>query len=401
MRSRLPRVCKARPAALSWTLRAAHPVPSAPCHPSRRTPPRPGRPPRPREPGIRAGGRGVRPPRRRGPGGGALVVRQRGETLVNLAGGTADGRGQRELDPGHAGDQLLHHQGGRLDRRPPADRSRAALRRRSRRRPLAGSSPPAARTGSPSASSCTHRAGLSSVQSVARRAEDLLDHLAMEERLAARTTAGPDRALGLPRDHLRLARFRTAAPHHRPRPAGARRHRGGRPARDRRPVPRRAGGRPPPRGRAGRLGAAPARRRRPGAGAAAPLATARLPALEALHVDGFHRLFEGEVPPIWAAEMPAVNGVLSAEGLARMYGALAHGGRDGEVRLLSPEDGRRARPGAAAHRRRRARAADALAARLPPRLRHRAARRRRRSVTTATAARAAGPTPTSGCRWGS
>src|SRR3712207_8944202 len=39
----------------------------------------------------------------------------------------------------------------------------------------------------------THRAGLWSVRAVAERPEDLLDHLAMEERLAARTVQAPDR----------------------------------------------------------------------------------------------------------------------------------------------------------------------------------------------------------------
>lgn len=37
----------------------------------------------------------------------------------------------------------------------------------------------------------THRAGLSSVQAVAHEAEDLLDHLGMEERLAARVVHAP------------------------------------------------------------------------------------------------------------------------------------------------------------------------------------------------------------------
>ena len=37
----------------------------------------------------------------------------------------------------------------------------------------------------------THRAGLWSVRAVAERPEDLLDHLAMEERLAARSVRAP------------------------------------------------------------------------------------------------------------------------------------------------------------------------------------------------------------------
>jgi CubicO group peptidase (beta-lactamase class C family) len=59
---------------------------------------------------------------------------------------------------------------------------------------------------------------------------------------------------------------------------------------------------------------------------------------EALHIRGFHRLFEGPEPPIWSTEMPAVNGYFSADGLARLYGALAGGGAEPNgPRLLSPE----------------------------------------------------------------
>jgi CubicO group peptidase (beta-lactamase class C family) len=60
-------------------------------------------------------------------------------------------------------------------------------------------------------------------------------------------------------------------------------------------------------------------------------------AMEALIVPGFHRLFDGREALIWTTEMPAVNGALSAEGLARMYGALANGGADNGTRLLSAE----------------------------------------------------------------
>jgi CubicO group peptidase (beta-lactamase class C family) len=62
---------------------------------------------------------------------------------------------------------------------------------------------------------------------------------------------------------------------------------------------------------------------------------------DALIAPGFHELFEGSEPSIWGTEMPAVNGALSAEGLARMYGALAGGGADAGVRLLSEKTVRR------------------------------------------------------------
>ncbi len=58
---------------------------------------------------------------------------------------------------------------------------------------------------------------------------------------------------------------------------------------------------------------------------------------EALHVSGFHRLFEGRHPPIWDTEMPAVNGTFTADGLARLYAALANQGTHNGVQLLSPE----------------------------------------------------------------
>jgi CubicO group peptidase (beta-lactamase class C family) len=56
---------------------------------------------------------------------------------------------------------------------------------------------------------------------------------------------------------------------------------------------------------------------------------------DALIAPGFHELFEGSEPSIWNTEMPAVNGALSADALARMYGALANGGADAGTRLLS------------------------------------------------------------------
>jgi CubicO group peptidase (beta-lactamase class C family) len=59
--------------------------------------------------------------------------------------------------------------------------------------------------------------------------------------------------------------------------------------------------------------------------------------IDALHVPGFHRLFEGAEPPVWRTEMPAVNGVVSARALADMYAPLANGGMAGASRFLTPE----------------------------------------------------------------
>ena len=58
----------------------------------------------------------------------------------------------------------------------------------------------------------------------------------------------------------------------------------------------------------------------------------------ALHAHGFEGLCRGAEPRIWQTEMPAVNGALSADGLARLYVPLASGGLapDGE-RFLSEQ----------------------------------------------------------------
>ena len=73
----------------------------------------------------------------RGPGGGALAVRLRGETVVDLSAGTPTAAGTRPWTPDTAGDQLLDDEGHRLDRRAPPRRARPARLRRPRRRPLA------------------------------------------------------------------------------------------------------------------------------------------------------------------------------------------------------------------------------------------------------------------------
>ncbi len=272
----------------------------------------------------------------RGAGGGALVVRQRGETVVSLCSGHADRRSTRPWTPDTLAisfsttkglaSTLVHLQidRGRLH---PDD-------------PVCAHWPEFAAGGKERVTIrelMSHRAGLYSVQAVAAQAEDLLDHEMMERRLAARAVKAPtERSAyhaitygwlmsGLLRhvtgSGLRdLARSELAEPFgidglhigapvevqdRVAEPVGwALRHLGvaahfTRPLWSRTPVPRTA--------------------------------------IEALHVDGFHRLFKGSVPLVWAAEMPAVNGTFSAEGLARLYGFLANEGSDGGARLLSPE----------------------------------------------------------------
>jgi CubicO group peptidase (beta-lactamase class C family) len=182
----------------------------------------------------------------------------------------------------------------------------------------------------------THRAGLHSVAAVAQRAEDLLDHTLMETRLAARSVQAPTprsayhaitygwlisgllRAV-TSRGLRDLVSAELSGPLaidglHIGAPAEAQ--------------PRVA----EPVGTALRSLGAAAEAMRPVWSRSLRTRTA----LEALITPGFHRLFEGPRPPIWTAEMPAVNGTFSAEALARLYGFLANGGADGGRRLLSP-----------------------------------------------------------------
>ena len=115
---------------------------------------------------------------------------------------------------------------------------------------------------------------------------------------------------------------------------------------------------------------------------------------DALIAPGFHELFEGSEPSIWSTEMPAVNGALSADALARLYGALANGGGGPLLSAATVHDLGRVQ----------VRTADAvLGLRMRWRLGYHHAfgtgrGARRRSATTATADRAAGPTRTSASR---
>lgn len=271
----------------------------------------------------------------RGPGGGAVVVRLRGQTVVDLSVGTADAGGSRPWTPETLGLSFSTTKGvastviHRLADRGALDYDE----------PVATYWPEFAAGGKQDVTVrdvLTHRAGLSSVRAVASRAEDLLDHIGMEERLAARATRAPtsrsayhaitygwlvagiarrvtggqDLAelvkseiadpLGVPALHIGV---RDAARELVAQPVGAGLRHIGSATQVFSPIWTRA------------------RRTRT--------------TVEALVVPGFHRLFEGPEPPIWNTEMPAVNGAFSAEALARMYGALANGGCDDGTRLLS------------------------------------------------------------------
>src|SRR5687768_8293446 len=126
----------------------------------------------------------------RGAGGGALVVRLRGETVVDLVTGSADRRGRRPWTPDTVAISFSTTKG-----------VASTVVHRLVERGLLGYDDPVAEHWPAFAAGgkervtvrdvLTHRAGLSSVQAVARRAEDLLDHVAMEERLAARAVRAP------------------------------------------------------------------------------------------------------------------------------------------------------------------------------------------------------------------
>ena len=181
----------------------------------------------------------------------------------------------------------------------------------------------------------SHRAGLYDVQAIARDARDLLDHLGTEERLAAARPQGPP---GQPGYHAftfgwlaaGLARavtgkgMRELVQSELAEPLGTPGLEIGSPSR-------------PPAEMVGfslRIYTA--------LGVAATPLLGWLPitkaGFRALHAPGFERLCRGPDPAIWHTEMPAVNGALSADGLARLYAPLANRGvAPGGSPFLSPE----------------------------------------------------------------
>jgi CubicO group peptidase (beta-lactamase class C family) len=272
----------------------------------------------------------------KGPGGGALTVQMRGETVVDLWTGVADHAGTRPWTP----DTLA------LSFSTTKGVASAVIHRLADRgmldydEPVASYWPEFAAGGKGRVTVrdlLTHRAGLHSVRAVAERMEDLLDHVAIEDRLAALAVPGPTtrsayhaitygwllaglarRVTG--RGLADLARTEITEPL-----SITGLHIG---------VPEEA------RERVAEPVGSALRQLISAGEATAPLWSrfrASRTTLEALHVPGFHRLFHGDEPPIWRTEMPAVNGVLSARALATMYAPLANDGRGGHLQFLSPE----------------------------------------------------------------
>jgi CubicO group peptidase (beta-lactamase class C family) len=267
----------------------------------------------------------------RGRGGGALTVRLGGETVLDLCTGWADRAQTRPWTPETLALSFSTTKGvastvvHRL-----AERGELAYDE-----PIATYWPEFAAGGKQRVTVrdlLTHRAGLWSVRAVAERPEDLLDHLAMEERLAARSVRAPTERSAY---HAITYGWLVAGL--------ARRVTGGRGlaelVRTEVAEPLGVGGL--------HIGvdetirefvAQPVGSALRHLGAASRIITPALTGLgvtrafhDALIAPGFHELFEGSEPSIWSTEMPAVNGALSAGALARLYGALATGGG----RLLS------------------------------------------------------------------
>jgi CubicO group peptidase (beta-lactamase class C family) len=271
----------------------------------------------------------------RGRGGGALAVRLRGETVLDLCTGWADRAHTRVWTPETLALSFSTTKGiastviHRL-----AERGELAYDE-----PVATYWPEFAAGGKERVTVrdlLTHRAGLWSVRAVAERPEDLLDHLAMEERLAARPVRAPTERSAY---HAITYGWLVAGL--------ARRVTGGRGLAE---LVRTEVGEPlgvdglhigvDETARA--LIAQPVGSGLRQLGAASRYITPLLTGIkgtraahDALIAPGFHELFEGSEPSIWTTEMPAVNGALSAGALARMYGALANGGEDAGGRLLS------------------------------------------------------------------
>jgi CubicO group peptidase (beta-lactamase class C family) len=272
----------------------------------------------------------------RGPRGGALVVRRSGEILADLRIGWEDRSRTRRWRPetqalGFSATKglasmVIH----RLAERGLIDYDE----------PVAAHWPEFAVAGKAEITVrelLSHRAGLYDVQAVARNADDLMDHIGMEQRLAAARPQGPP---GRPAYHA--ITFGWLA-------SGLARAVTGKGMRD---LVRTelagplgtdgleigtGGGRTQP---AEMVGSS--LRIYTAFGLAATPLLGWLPitkaGFRALHAPGFEELTRGPDPEIWRTEMPAVNGALSADGLARLYVPLANEGLgpDGE-RFLSAE----------------------------------------------------------------
>jgi CubicO group peptidase (beta-lactamase class C family) len=178
-----------------------------------------------------------------------------------------------------------------------------------------------------------HRAGLSGLRGATK--DDLLDHLVMEERLAA---AAPGRLLGKPAYHALtygwlmsgLARavtgkgIRALIREELAQPLGTDGLHLGRPPAE---APTRVAEIITPQNMPGN----PALNY-----AVVKLGTQLSGGFRSMYFDGLIAAVQGEIP-LLDAEMPAANGVATARALARMYGAIANGGEIDGSQFLSRE----------------------------------------------------------------
>ena len=189
----------------------------------------------------------------------------------------------------------------------------------------------------------SHQAGLHSMVGLAQRPEDLLDHLAMEDRLAARPA---DPLPGRPGYHAITYGWLVAGLARRitglgmadlvrtelAEPLGTNGLGIGMPPdgleRFAPPIGRTPPVRPTP-----PLFSSLSERTMPTLRRIRP--TRRF--FEALYVPHFDRILAGPSPRVLETEMPAVNGLFSAYGLAKLYAAIAGRGEVEGVRLLTPE----------------------------------------------------------------
>lgn len=181
----------------------------------------------------------------------------------------------------------------------------------------------------------SHRGGLHDIQAVASDAGDLLDHIGMEERLAA---ASPQLPPGEPAYHAFTFGWLAS---------GLARAITGKGMRDlvREELAEPLGAPGLEIGGDGRRHAeivGSSLRIYTALGIAATPLLGWLPVTKAgfraLHAPGFEKLCRGTNPLIWRTEMPAVNGALSADSLSRLYVPLVNGGRAADgTPFLSPE----------------------------------------------------------------
>ncbi len=188
----------------------------------------------------------------------------------------------------------------------------------------------------------SHQAGLLNVVDLVKRPEDLLDHIALENKLAARS---PDPLPGHPGYHAFTYGWLVAGLARRitglgmaelvrrelAEPLGTNGLNIGMPEDGlRRFAPPLASA--PPVRPAPRLFTAATRRFMP------VLRKVQFSRrfLEALYVPEFEEIMAGPSPSVLDTEMPSVNGTLSAHALATMYAVIANGGEVGGTRLLSP-----------------------------------------------------------------